>query len=66
MAGVEACCVGMPDVDEDVGKRFACFNVDHADVQKLIRDRRERMCEWIIIVYSCQFSSINVQIGGDG
>jgi len=33
MAGVVACGVGLPDVDEDVGKGFAGVDVDDADVE---------------------------------
>ena len=35
MACVVPSCVGMPDVDEDVWKRKACFDVDDAYVEKL-------------------------------
>lgn len=42
MTGVVAGRVGMPDVDEDVGNRLTCLDIDNADVHDLYAMRRDQ------------------------
>jgi hypothetical protein len=57
MAGVVSGCVRMPNVDKNVGKRFAGFYIDNTDVKELVNNsywwsvvgKRERKKEMLKI-----------------